>query len=67
MRLVTANDAEINGRESEDTLILDYRGRLDKTFTVNVTDETLNLDFLASSNNAMVSAIEIKPSTSTFS
>lgn len=35
---------------------------VDHTFTVGVTDGTLDLDFLSSIDNAKISAIEIKPS-----
>ncbi|MBW4561106.1 MAG: PQQ-dependent sugar dehydrogenase [Mojavia pulchra JT2-VF2] len=38
---------------------------LDKSFNVNVKDGTLNLDFLASKDNAKVSAIEIIPANVT--
>ncbi|BAY94837.1 MULTISPECIES: malectin domain-containing carbohydrate-binding protein [unclassified Tolypothrix] len=38
---------------------------LDKSFTVKVTDGTLNLNFLSSVNNAKVDAIEIIPVTTT--
>ena len=34
---------------------------LEKTFTVPVSDGTLDLDFLAEVNNAKISAVEIKP------
>ncbi|MBE9044435.1 VWA domain-containing protein, partial [Pleurocapsales cyanobacterium LEGE 10410] len=37
---------------------------LDKSFTVEVTDGSLDLDFLASADNAIVSAIAIEPSIS---
>jgi hypothetical protein len=36
----------------------------DKSFTVTVTDGTLNLGFVASVNNALVDAIEIEPAPS---
>ncbi|BAY07354.1 malectin domain-containing carbohydrate-binding protein [Calothrix sp. NIES-2098] len=38
---------------------------LDKSFNVKVTDGTLNLDFLASADNAKLAAIEIIPGTTT--
>ena len=37
---------------------------VDRTFTVDVNDNSLNLDFLASLDKAKVSAIEIKPTPS---
>ena len=38
---------------------------LDRTFTVEVTDGNIDLDFLGSVNNAKISAIEIEPNTFT--
>ncbi|OUL34331.1 malectin domain-containing carbohydrate-binding protein [Nostoc sp. 106C] len=38
---------------------------LDKSFNVKVNDGTLNLDFLASTNNAKIAAIEIIPVSTT--
>ncbi|MDZ8056324.1 MAG: malectin domain-containing carbohydrate-binding protein [Aulosira sp. ZfuVER01] len=38
---------------------------LDKSFTVDVNDGTLNLNFLASANNAKIAAIEVIPVTTT--
>lgn len=35
---------------------------LDRTFTVEVTDGAVDIDFIASVNNAKISAIEIEPS-----
>ena len=56
---------------AEDQLILDNFDIIDeaggknialeKTFTVEVNDGTLDLDFLAEVNNAKISAVEIKP------